>query len=512
MSTPSRSSSKRASAPSPRRKQAAGISLSRDTNTPSGGGSGNFANVAIAPDVVSSVYRHTELAFLAALGVSWIFFGLSSRGFHFAASVGLVFASALVSSMVIHLSSGYRLDALIHPLKALFLSLSTALLYSAMMTMASGFADGSYRFLWPSFASVFLMSSVAILTGRVIMVVLASYWYERGVFFRRIAFVGGAPEAEDIIRSLRQAGASMDLVGIFDDRSHERAPDELSGVAKLGRVDDLVAYARQNRVDVVLFTLPLSAEGRILQMLKKLSVLPVDVRMAAHRQGLSYRKDSYTFLGQVPTLALLDRPISDGDYVLKWLFDKIVGGLALFVLSPVMLLTALAIRLESPGSILFKQKRYGFNNELIEVYKFRSMYTHMTDAQASKLVTKDDPRVTRVGRIIRKTSLDELPQLFNVVFKGNLSLVGPRPHAEKAKAANVLYYEAVDGYFTRHKVKPGITGWAQIHGWRGETDTLAKIQGRFEHDLYYIENWSLWLDALILLRTPFALLKTEQAY
>ena len=176
-----------------------------------------------------------------------------------------------------------------------------------------------------------------------------------------------------------------------------------------------------------------------------------------------------------------------------------------------MLLAALAIKLDSRGPVLFRQKRHGFNNELIEVYKFRSMYVDKTDAHAAKLVTKDDPRVTRVGRFIRKTSLDELPQLFNVL-KGELSLVGPRPHALQAKAADRLYHDVVDGYFARHKVKPGITGWAQINGWRGETDNDEKIQRRVEHDLYYIENWSVLFDLYILAMTPFALAKTENAY
>jgi exopolysaccharide biosynthesis polyprenyl glycosylphosphotransferase len=190
----------------------------------------------------------------------------------------------------------------------------------------------------------------------------------------------------------------------------------------------------------------------------------------------------------------------------------VVGSLMLIALSPVMAAVAIAIKLDSRGPVLFRQKRYGFNNELIEVFKFRSMYVEASDATAAKLVTKDDPRVTRVGRFIRKTSLDELPQLFNVVFKGNLSLVGPRPHATHAKAASQLYDQVVDGYFARHRVKPGITGWAQVNGWRGETDTPQKIQRRVEHDLFYIENWSIFFDLYILARTPFALLKTESAY
>ena len=204
---------------------------------------------------------------------------------------------------------------------------------------------------------------------------------------------------------------------------------------------------------------------------------------------------------------VFDRPIADWDVVMKWLFDKFVGALLLLLALPAMALIAVAIKLDSRGPVLFKRKRYGFNNDLIEVYKFRSMYADKTDAGAARLVTKDDPRVTRVGRIIRKASLDELPQLFNVVFKGNLSLVGPRPHAVNAKAEARLYAEAVDGYFARHRVKPGITGWAQINGWRGETDTQEKIQKRIEHDLHYIENWSVLFDLDILLHTPFALLK-----
>ncbi len=174
-------------------------------------------------------------------------------------------------------------------------------------------------------------------------------------------------------------------------------------------------------------------------------------------------------------------------------------------------MVAMAVKWESKGPIFFRQKRYGFNNELIEVYKFRSMYTDMSDVDARKLVTKDDPRVTRVGKFIRRTSLDELPQLLNVL-KGELSLVGPRPHATMASAAGSLYETVVDGYFARHKVKPGMTGWAQINGWRGETDTAEKIERRVEHDLYYIENWSLTFDLYILARTPFALVNAGGAY
>src|SRR5215203_1005313 len=175
------------------------------------------------------------------------------------------------------------------------------------------------------------------------------------------------------------------------------------------------------------------------------------------------RPRSYSDIGSVPVLDVFDKPIADWDLVLKGLFDRVVGALLLLVLSPILIATAAAVKLDSRGPVFFRQKRYGFNNELIEVFKFRSMHVDQCDTTASKLVTRHDPRVTRVGRFIRKASIDELPQLFNVVFKGDLSLVGPRPHALHAKAENRLYDQVVDGYFARHKVKPGITGWAQIN-------------------------------------------------
>ncbi|MCX7341716.1 MAG: undecaprenyl-phosphate glucose phosphotransferase [Hyphomicrobiales bacterium] len=330
---------------------------------------------------------------------------------------------------------------------------------------------------------------------------------------RRTAVVGGGEAGISLIKALEaQHEAGVRIVGVFDDRNDDRSPDTVGGYPKLGTVDDLVEFARRTHLDLVIFTLPISAEQRLLHMLRKLWVLPIDIRLSAHMSKLRFRPHSYSYIGAVPVLDVFDKPIADWDMVVKMVFDRVVGALALVFLFPLMLVTAIAVKLDSKGPAFFRQKRYGFNNEMIEVFKFRSMYTDMSDATASRLVTKDDPRVTRVGRFIRKTSIDELPQLFNVVFSGNLSLVGPRPHAAHAKAEERLYDQVVDGYFARHKVKPGITGWAQINGWRGETDTEEKIQRRVEHDLYYIENWSVLFDAYILLMTPISLLKTENAY
>jgi Undecaprenyl-phosphate glucose phosphotransferase len=349
---------------------------------------------------------------------------------------------------------------------------------------------------------------------RVVVFALVRHWTRSGRLMRRTAVVGGGPAGAELIELLAVDRTSdVVLVGVFDDRTDERTPDFVAGLPKLGTVDDLVEFARRTRIDLIIFTLPITAEARILDMMKRLEVLPVDIRLSAHSNQLQLRPRSYSYLGSVPMIDVLDRPIADWDIIAKALFDRGVGWLLLILLSPLMLGTALVIKATSKGPAFFRQKRYGFNNELIEVFKFRSMYVDQCDSTASKLVTKGDPRVTPVGRFIRKTSIDELPQLFNVAIKGNLSLVGPRPHALHASAENRLYNEVVDGYFARHRVKPGITGWAQINGWRGETDTAEKIQQRVAHDLYYIENWSVMLDVAILVRTPLSLMtKTEGAY
>ena len=337
-------------------------------------------------------------------------------------------------------------------------------------------------------------------------------WAKSGRLYQRAAIYGAGVVTEDLLAQLEaDSDGIVRIAGIFDDRDDERAPRFVSGYPRLGGLDHLVAMSRSTRLDLVIVALPLAAEDRLTTVVKRLSVLPADIKLPARATGLRFSPSTYSHVGSVAMIDLYDKPIADWGTVSKWLFDKVVGAVALALLAPLMGLVALAVKLDSRGPALFRQKRYGFNNELIEVYKFRSMYTDRCDMAAAKLVTKDDPRVTKVGRFIRRTSLDELPQLFNVL-KGNLSLVGPRPHAVQAKAGEQLYDEVVDGYFARHKVKPGITGWAQINGWRGETDTQEKIQKRVEHDLYYIENWSVFFDLYILLKTPLSLIKNENAY
>lgn len=333
-----------------------------------------------------------------------------------------------------------------------------------------------------------------------------------GSLVRRTVIVGGGKEAEDLIRELSADPTNhMRILGVFDDRQDARAAGSYGGIARLGTFETLTDFCRDAGVDLLIVTVPTRAEERLMEILYKLFTLQVDVRISALNSKLRLNSRAYSFIGRVPMLAVMDKPLSDWDRVLKNVEDRALAALLLLLVSPIMALVALAVRLDSKGPVFFRQKRYGFNSELIEVLKFRSMYVEAQDATGSKQVTRIDPRVTAVGRFIRRTSLDELPQLINVV-KGEMSLVGPRPHATGAKAERDLYENVVQGYFARHRMKPGVTGWAQINGWRGETDTHEKLVRRVEHDLYYIDNWSVLFDLYIIAMTPVSLLTGKNAY
>ena len=468
----------------------------------------------LSPVMIEGLVRLLDI--LAVVGAGGLIYWLYAAGtaestLPYQITIPALAIGALATFQALHL---YHVGALRNFI-AMAVRLASGWTLLFLITLAAFFflkiGDQVSRVWLLGFYSV---GAAALLGERLAVTLAVRHLTQSGRLERRTAIVGGGEAGEALIKALEaQRNTGLRICGVFDDRNDDRSPDLVAGYPKLGTIDDLVEFARRTKLDLVIFTLPISAEARLLAMLRKLWVLPIDIRLSAHMSKLRFRPRSYSYFGAVPVLDVFDRPIADWDIVVKWAFDKVVGALALILLSPVMLATAIAIKLDSKGPVLFRQKRYGFNNEQIEVFKFRSLYHEMTDHTAAKQVTKDDPRVTRVGRFIRKTSLDELPQLFNVVFKGNLSLVGPRPHALHATASNRAYEQVVDGYFARHKVKPGITGWAQVNGWRGETDTEDKIQRRVEHDLYYIENWSVLMDIYILIKTPFSLMtKTENAY
>jgi Undecaprenyl-phosphate glucose phosphotransferase len=469
---------------------------------------------AYSPIVIAGAVRVIDFLMFSAIGIGiYFYYVVPLSGFHWE-YVAAIVSMAVAAVICFQAADIYQVQVFRGQLRQMTRMISSWAFVFLLFIGASFLAKlgGEISRVWLS--AFFIIGLAALITERLFLRALVRRWARQGRLDRRTVIVGSDNNGEQLVEALKnEYDNDIEVLGVFDDRNDSRALDTCAGSPKLGKVDDIVEFARRTRVDLVLFALPISAETRILEMLKKLWVLPVDIRLSAHTNKLRFRPRSYSYLGKVPTLDVFEAPITDWDLVMKWLFDHVVGFIVLLMALPVMALVALAIKLDSPGPVLFRQKRFGFNNERIDVYKFRSMYHDQADPLASKVVTKNDPRVTRVGRFIRKTSLDELPQLFNVVFKSNLSLVGPRPHAVQGKLQSRLFDEAVDGYFARHRVKPGITGWAQINGWRGEIDNEEKIQKRVEFDLYYIENWSALFDSYILLKTPLALMtKSENAY
>lgn len=351
-----------------------------------------------------------------------------------------------------------------------------------------------------------------ILISRLIFVLHLSAHRHSRILMRPAVILGAGENGQDVLEHLLlYDDLGIEVAAFLDDRA-DRVPESIRGVPVLSPVDKIEQLIRSHGVDLVIFALPWHARQRIRQIVKRMSTWAVDIYIAPDKLGLEYADRPIHRLGGMYMLSLKERPISDWDAVVKRIEDLCIAIPAVILLSPLLILVALAIKLESKGNVLFVQERYGFNNNLIRVYKFRSMYTDMEDRSCERQTVKDDPRITQVGRLIRKTSIDELPQLFNVI-KGCMSIVGPRPHAVGTKSEGRLFEEVVDEYASRHRVKPGITGWAQCNGWRGETDTREKIEKRVEHDLYYIENWSIFLDLMIIVKTALVMLgKDENAY
>jgi Undecaprenyl-phosphate glucose phosphotransferase len=337
-------------------------------------------------------------------------------------------------------------------------------------------------------------------------------WAQQGHLGRNIMIYGGGEQAERLIEHIDRIDEPWNrITGVFDDRL-ERVGHQVCGYPVLGNLQDLVSYGRTGRgADEVLIALPWSAETRLMKIMERLSALPSDIRLAPEFVGNEMLRRRTSFQYGVPMLRILDKPVSGWAALTKYVMDYTLGSLFLLLGLPILLVAAACIKLESRGPILFRQQRYGFNSQLIDVFKFRTMYVDQTDAVADKLATRDDPRITKVGAFLRRFSLDELPQLFNVL-RGEMSVVGPRPHALRAKAGGKLYKDVIDEYAVRYKVKPGITGWAQVNGWRGNTETESDLVGRVEHDLYYIENWSIPFDLSIIMRTATAVIGGKNSY
>jgi Undecaprenyl-phosphate glucose phosphotransferase len=328
---------------------------------------------------------------------------------------------------------------------------------------------------------------------------------------RRIVVFGANPLSHRFIERLHAERGSTDRVtAVFDER-RSRIPEYHAGVPVLGQIDDLLHLCRKEPVDVIVLALPLSATSRLSEVFETLKPTVSDIYVTVDLAGERAELAELGSLGPNPVVAISRQPLDDMAAFKKRTLDLFAGVLLLIMVAPVMGLIALAIRMDSEGPVLFRQTRRGLNNNDFTVFKFRTMYHHLSDTTGQRQAVRNDPRVTRVGWLLRRLSFDELPQIFNVL-RGDMSLVGPRPHALNTRAGDRLLEDAVSDYAMRHRVKPGITGWAQVNGFRGAIRTEAQLRKRVEHDLYYINNWSLWFDIKIMFMTLNAKRHTRNAF
>jgi polysaccharide biosynthesis protein PslA len=350
-----------------------------------------------------------------------------------------------------------------------------------------------WPFLWLAVSAVLLIVSRCYLTW------MFRGWTKAGRLARRVAVIGAGEFSREFIERLRSEPQAYTVVGLYDDR-RSRIPGVQDGVRVRGTVRDLLERSREELIDLIVIALPLSAVSRISNILDQIGSAVADLCLTTDFVGFRYRSSQISSVGSNPVVLIEERPLKDWMAAKKAAFDIVVGSLMLVILSPLLVLIALAIRLDSPGPVLFRQPRLGFNNRLFTCYKFRTMHHGMPDLLGDQQATRGDLRITRLGKWLRALSFDELPQLLNVL-KGDMSVVGPRPHPPNTKAADKLFSDVVAKYAFRHRVKPGITGWAQVNGWCGETKTVEQIENRVACDLAYIENWSVWFDLRIMMLT-----------
>ncbi len=348
----------------------------------------------------------------------------------------------------------------------------------------------------------------ALVSGRVSLRVGLRWLRSQGFNQRRIVIVGTEALGGEVARRLQEnPWIGLRITGFFC-TNPTPLNATVEGLPVHGSLEGLANYVARERIDQVWIALPLKEEESVKYLLHELRHSTADIRFIPDIFGFRLLNHSFTEVAGFPVLNLSVTPMQGINRLIKAVEDFALAALILLLISPAMLAIAIGVKLSSPGPVLFKQRRLGWDGRLINVYKFRTMVVHQESGNQVTQATKSDPRITPFGSFLRRTSLDELPQFFNVL-QGRMSIVGPRPHALQH---NEEYKELIDDYMLRHKVKPGITGWAQVNGWRGETDTLEKMQKRVEFDLYYIEHWSLWFDLKIIFMTLFKGFINKNAY
>jgi polysaccharide biosynthesis protein PslA len=385
-------------------------------------------------------------------------------------------------------------------------------LLAVLVAGAIGFAFKVVDNFSRGLMGLYLICSIGLFfASRLFLSALLTKLAKRGNIGVRVIVYGAGALAERFLQRIRVSPPTyLTVLGVIDERE-SRIGNEVAGAPVLGGFDQLLAMARNNEVDQVVICLSGAMTERYAQIINRLEEVAVDVCLGPPEAFFTLPVSRMRSIGPIPVMYLWERPFQDWRGVAKSLEDYLVASIAILLLSPLLIVIAILVKATSRGPVFFMQKRFGFNNEVIEVFKFRSMYTDLGDATGGQRTVRGDPRVTAVGRVIRRYSLDELPQLFNVLL-GQMSIVGPRPHAVAMKVGDKYYQDAVRGYAARHRVKPGITGLAQVRGLRGEIDTIERAMRRVELDLEYINNWSLGLDIRIMAETVAAVLDSRHSY
>lgn len=443
---------------------------------------------------------------LAGFGGFFMRFGLDAK--MSPSSQLFIYMSMIVTMVSLHFSLAYR-ERSVTSLSALLSALGLGAMGALSLILMVGYLSGTlsaYSRVW--FASSAGVSFALLVMNRLVLTKFVEQARQADLLNESIIVVGANERAEMIIDAIaRSEHANIKMLGVFDDRIQRELPASLRP-RLLGSTNTMLNYIRTNRVDRVVVALPWLATVRVEALLKKLRTVPVRIDLVPNSVVWQFPSINMERLSGVPVLTIANGRVDQQMGLLKRIEDLVISTLMLVMVSPLLALIALAIKLDSPGPVIFRQRRHGFNNQVFEVYKFRSMTAGDSASTVVKQATKGDVRITRIGKFIRRTSLDELPQLFNVLL-GHMSIVGPRPHAVQH---NLDFGAIISEYFGRHNVKPGITGWAQVNGFRGETDTVEKMHRRVEHDLHYIEHWSLMLDLRIITMTGFAVWFQKTAY
>jgi Undecaprenyl-phosphate glucose phosphotransferase len=423
------------------------------------------------------------------------------RGGVFQATYAICAASITISCGLSFYQGGlYQMQALLNPLRALraIILRSTALFVT--FAAAAAFSHEAEAFSREAYALFYAATISSLGLERILLARFIRAWIDRGHHTLSVAVVGANQLAEKFISKISKNDVGIRIVGVFDDRNREHL-SHILGFPKLGSIDDLLEYSKAHEVDMVVVTLPLDASDRLQAVFRQLRKQPLNVRVLPGALGLerisSIRLEREEIPG-VQLISVMNRPISEFSLLIKSLIEISIAGFSLLVLSPLFLACAIGIKFSSAGPVFFQQKRIGFKGREFNILKFRTM--HLKDCGSERATIRNDPRTFMFGRLLRKSSIDELPQLINVL-KGDMSLVGPRPHMVGQKIGHRTFSDAVAEYADRQRVKPGITGWAQVNGWRGPTENMEQIERRVEHDIYYIDNWSLLLDIVIIVRT-----------